>query len=61
MSADQFAFEQVVQAWRDARRWDQAHPDLAEHYSSRYRAFAFASAFGVDLEECPRSAPEMPA
>lgn len=51
-------FAEFVGAWRDKRRWADAHPDLATHYAARYRAFA--SAFEADLDECPTIAPPVP-
>ncbi len=58
MTLDRYDFAVLVGAWRDARRWANAHPDLAGHYSARYRALA--AAFAAELDECPRSAPPIP-
>jgi hypothetical protein len=53
-----FDFLALVEAWRDRRRWGEAHPDLSQYFDLRYRAFV--AAFEVDLDECPAIAPEMP-
>jgi hypothetical protein len=53
-----FEFSALIEAWRDRRRWGEAHPDLSQHFDLRYRAFA--AAFEVDLDECPAVAPQMP-
>jgi hypothetical protein len=51
-------FSDLVDAWRDARRYRGAHGDLAEHHARRYAAFA--AAFGVDLERAPAVVPPAP-
>jgi hypothetical protein len=53
-----FDFFALIDAWRDSRRWGEAHPDLSQYFNLRYRAFA--AAFGVDLDACPEVAPQAP-
>ena len=58
MNRECFEFSALIEAWREMRRWAEAHPDLARYCDLRYRAFA--TAFGVDLDACPEIAPAPP-
>ena len=53
-----YTFSDLVDAWRDARRWENAHKDIASHHGDRYRAFS--EAFGADLGQVPDPAPPLP-
>lgn len=53
-----YTFNDFLDAWRAARRWVGAHPDLADYHGDRYRAFA--SVFGADLNEAPDPGPPVP-
>ena len=55
---EQYNLADFVDAWRDARRWKDAHEDLAGYYGDRYRAFS--KAFGADLGQVPDPAPPLP-
>ena len=58
MNRECFEFSALIEAWREMRRWGEAHPNLAQYFNLRYRAFA--AAFGVDLDACPEVAPAPP-
>lgn len=58
MRSAHYDFAALVGAWRDARQWANAHPELAKHYNARYRAFA--AAFEAELDDCPKIAPPLP-
>ena len=53
-----YVFTDFVDAWRGARRWENAHADIAGYHGDRYRAFS--KAFGVDLNEPPDPGPPIP-
>lgn len=57
--AAQIAFKDLVTAWRDERRWRDAHVDLSRYYGVRY--LAYSKAFGADLNRCPDPSPPLPA
>jgi hypothetical protein len=58
MNSERYDFLALVEAWRDRRRWGEAHADLSQYFNLRY--CAFAAAFSVDLDKCPEAAPPMP-
>lgn len=53
-----FNFANLIDAWRSARRWSNAHEDLAGFHRDRYAAFA--RAFGAELGAPPEPAPPVP-